>query len=145
MIGLTNTLGDAMTDTLLPNQSLTPGGVLISTDGKHHLVFQGDGNVVIYNAENKATWATNTVNGTGDTGTSTLFVMQGDGNLVLYGEVLEGPPVGKPKQPPVLVRTVRWNSQTANHPGAFLVMQSDGNLVIYDQGKALWNSRTAGK
>jgi hypothetical protein len=43
-----------------------------------YLVFQGDGNIVIYTASNEAVWATNT------SGESTGFIIQDDGNLVLY-------------------------------------------------------------
>lgn len=41
-------------------------------------MFQGDGNIVIYTASNKAVCATNT------SGESTGFIIQDDGNLVLY-------------------------------------------------------------
>ena len=77
----------------------------------YELVHQGDGNVVLYNANNEPEWATNTA------GIDTSrFVMQDDGNLVLYDTA------NKPI----------WHTATHGKPGARLAVQGDGNVVIYD-------------
>ena len=58
------------------------------------------------------------------------FVFQGDGNLVVYSGNM----------------TPLWNSGTYNQGADQAVMQEDGNFVIYNskEGKALWNTQTAG-
>jgi hypothetical protein len=115
--------------TLLPGKHLTPGKGLRSPNG-HSLVFQFDGNVVLYNSKHVAIWSTNTK------GYEPLqFIMKGDGNLVLYstnGQV--------------------WASNTSGNPGAFLAVHDDGNLVIHRSGSqtetalnALWASGTSGR
>jgi hypothetical protein len=91
---------------------------------------QQDGNVVLYNSNHAAIWATNTARKGGE-----RLVMQNDGNLVLYSN--SGP---------------IWSSKTIGNTGAFLNVQDDGNLVIYRYGShtetknnALWASDTRGR
>jgi hypothetical protein len=113
---------------------LTQGDVLFSATRAFKLIFQTDGNLVLYAIDDatlpaditqgsysKVIWATGT-NGTG----ATACVMQTDGNLVLY--TAEDRPV--------------WAAGTNGHPGAFLRCQDDGNLVIYVGGTAVWASNT---
>lgn len=118
-----------MADTLQTGASLTPGGLLISQNGLYRFVFQTDGNIVIYNAQNVAIWSPN-VSNNDVIGNSTLLIMQGDGNLVLYGEktvVTLGKPV-----PPHVEQTVKFTSNTGGRgEGAYFVMQNDGNAVVY--------------
>lgn len=85
------------------------------------LIFQNDGNVVLYNRHtNKALWATKTQGSN-----ATRFVFQGDGNLVLYG--LSGP---------------LWNSATMGKGHTFSI-QSDQNVVIYNSSAiAVWGTGT---
>jgi len=95
------------------------GEECVITIGK--VVFQGDGNLVIYNHVNQAKWNSGTA-GTGD-----RLVFQGDGNLVIYNSA------GR----------ALWNTRTAG-TGFKLVFQDDRNLVIYDRSnRAVWNSKTA--
>ncbi|XP_070502185.1 serine protease 3-like [Chironomus tepperi] len=119
-------------DSLIPTPAggaacLTPGQMLKSKSGCFILVFQGDGNVVIYPKSGfpqagTAVWNTKTAGKT-----ATAFCMQGDGNLVLYNG-----------------NTALWNSGTQNNPGAYVVLQGDANLVVYKAGttpnpqNALW-------
>lgn len=106
---------------LLPGQSLHAGQEVVSTDGRFHLVYQGDGNLVLYQA-GIALWHSHT-NGT----TPGLAAMQGDGNFVIYNA--SGVPV--------------WHTVTYGNPGAILVVQNDGNLVIYrSDGVPIWASGT---
>jgi hypothetical protein len=110
-----------MADRLLPDQALIAGTELISPNGRHRLVMQGDGNLVLYRQSGVPKWATGT-----DGRQIGAANMQGDGNLVLYD------PTG-----------AVWATGTDGNPGAVLVMQDDGNLVIYSAGgAALWASGT---
>ena len=106
-------------------QVLLQGQARNSADGRFVLVFQEDGNLVLYRTgTGQALWATNTNGRQG----SSLF-MQSDGNLVLYDPQFRG----------------LWSSGTNGVPGAGLSIQSDGNLVIYDNrnGQAVWASNTS--
>ena len=105
-------------------EALTAGQGRWSCDGRFHLIYQGDGNVVLYNLFGQPLWSTRT-NGQ----SAGMFAMQGDGNLVVYKSG----------------GTAIWNTRTYGHNGAGLAIQDDGNLVIYDTGwHALWNSGTGG-
>ncbi|AFZ11546.1 Curculin domain protein (mannose-binding) lectin [Crinalium epipsammum PCC 9333] len=79
------------------------------TSTNYKFIFQGDGNLVLYNPQGKAIWAT----GTDNTGAD-IFSVQADGNVVLYDR-------GKPV----------WATDTSGRPGAFLAIQTDGNVVVY--------------
>jgi hypothetical protein len=106
---------------LLPGQSLHAGQQVVSTDGRFRLVYQSDGNLVLYQA-GIALWHSHT-NGT----TPGLAAMQGDGNFVIYNA--SGVPV--------------WHTSTFGNPGAILAIQNDGNLVIYRaDGVPIWASGT---
>ncbi|MGV9563816.1 hypothetical protein [Streptomyces sp. NPDC003480] len=85
-----------------------------------HLVMQSDGNLVIYDENGHARWASNT------SGAGNRAVFQEDGNLVVYNSSNQ----------------TLWSSGTAGHNGAELVLQDDGNVVISQGGAALWSSRT---
>ncbi|MEK6630718.1 MAG: hypothetical protein AABY89_08285, partial [Acidobacteriota bacterium] len=99
----TSTYGLRANESLYPNESRT------SIDGRFTLIYQGDGNLVLYYGSS-ALWASNT-SGT----TPGRAIMQGDGNLVVYDAS----------------GTAVWSSGTYGSPGAYFVVQSDGNLVIY--------------
>jgi hypothetical protein len=110
-------------DELGPGQTLFAGQKRTSGDGRFELVFQNDGNLVLYRIpDGVALWATHTYAPGGET------VMQGDGNLVVYDAS----------------GVARWNSGTANYPGAGVFVQSDGNVVMYDYyGYPIWATGTA--
>lgn len=105
---------------LAPGEALYPGQAIQSAGGAASLVYQDDGNLVVYRADGTPVWASHTA-GTapGD------LVMQWDGNLVLYdagGRAL-------------------WASQTHGHDRARLVLQDDGVLVVYaEDGAPLWST-----
>jgi uncharacterized membrane protein YgcG len=74
--------------------------------------------------------------GTQITNTRTVanLAMQTDGNLVL-----------STYDPNFTVLRIRWTSNTAGNPGAYLEMQPDGNLVVYRSDRyPLWASNTNG-
>lgn len=79
------------------------------TSTNYKFIFQGDGNLVLYNPQGKPIWAT----GTDNTGAE-IFAVQADGNVVLYDH-------GKPV----------FATDTSGRPGAFLAIQTDGNVVVY--------------
>ncbi|CAM6108195.1 unnamed protein product [Calypogeia fissa] len=101
---------------------------LISRNGKYTFVNQGDGNLVIYNNDGLATWASMTRS----KGAGNLY-MQTNGDLVLYNTDGDVETPGAPI----------WSSGTANRGnGPFkLVLHDDGKLVIYDSNsKRTWAS-----
>ena len=113
---------EAMGAQMLPGQTLAPGQHVASNSGRYRFVYQGDGNLVLYDG-GRATWASNTAGR--PTG---VCIMQGDGNLVVY----------TPGPRPI------WSSNTWGHNGSHLVVQDDGNTVVYDPGgRPLWATGTA--
>ncbi|NEC09289.1 hypothetical protein, partial [Streptomyces sp. SID7909] len=84
------------------------------------LRMQRDGNLVVYDENDKPRWATMTF------GHNYQAVFQADGNLVVY--TADSRPV--------------WASKTQGHRGAILRLQKDGNLVIYSGGAPVWASKT---
>jgi pimeloyl-ACP methyl ester carboxylesterase len=107
------------------NDRLWPGDMVNSDDGRLHLLYQLDGNLVLYFGTGTSSWEP--LWATGTDGTSPGFVaMQGDGNLVVYNR--SGNPV--------------WDSGTFS-AGSFLVVQNDGNVVIYSaSGEPQWSTDT---
>jgi len=106
--------------TMNPGDFLLPGQSRQSADGRFRLVYQVDGNLVLYQGSNPL-WASATY------GTTPGFVaMQADGNFVVYDST-----------------GAVWASNTWGHPRAFLVVQDDGNTVIYSTGSSpLWAANT---
>src|SRR5262249_9062198 len=94
-------------DALASGQSLSPGMTLSSADGRFHLAYQGDGNLVLDQDGVGPIWAS----GTGGLSAGAT-AMQGDGNVVIYDA--SGNPV--------------WSSGTQGHAGAHLLVQADGNV-----------------
>src|SRR3569832_1082653 len=88
------------------------------------LIFQGDGNLVLYKTtggSQKAVWASGT-NGKG----ATSVCLQGDGNLVVYSP-----------------SNALWASGTNGSGASELKLQTDCNLVLYTaQGAAKWATGT---
>ena len=109
-------------DDMRPGEVLPPGLSIRSPNGRHALVYQGDGNLVLNGPAGPA-WASNTA------GRSVgAAVMRGDGNLVVQDAST----------------AAVWTSGTDDHPGSRLVVQDDGNVVIYrPDGAAVWATDTA--
>ena len=109
-------------DRLLGGEELMPNMKLVSKNGKHTMVLQGDGNLVVYNDEDHARWASDTQGQK-----ITKCKMQKDGNLVMY----------------LANNVATWSSNTHGNPGAYIVMQDNGNLVIYRKdNQPLWSTNT---
>jgi PA14 domain/FG-GAP-like repeat len=98
-------------------------GSSIQSGNNNHLDFQADGNLVVYNSQGRALWAT------GTSGTNVdRFAVQADGNMVLYAG-----------------SKAVWASDTAGNPGDRLAVQADGNVVVYRaNGQAIFNTGTSG-
>lgn len=87
---------------------LTAGQSISTANGKHVLIYQTDGNLVLY-TNGSARWASNT------SGRSTnIAVMQTDGNFVVYDAA----------------NVPRYYTSTQGTPGAYLELGGDGSLVI---------------
>lgn len=110
-----------------PNEGLNPDDTLTSSDGRLHLTYQGDGNLVLYDVRAGDSWVPLWASDTAGTAAGRV-AMQGDGNLVIYDAS----------------GTALWSSDSSlNHPGARLAVQNDGNVVIYDvDGTPLWATDT---
>ena len=104
-----------------PGEVLNPGQSIASPDGQYSLVYQGDGNLVLYRGATPL-WASGT-----DGTAPGVCIMQTDGNLVIYA------PAGEPI----------WASDTAHAPGSRLVVQDDGNVVIYGPDGPVWATNTS--
>jgi len=111
----------AQGDTMHPGQVLNPGQHLTSAGGRYTFVYQGDGNLVLYDGT-APLWASGT-NGKG----VGVCIMQTDGNMVIYtrgGHVL-------------------WASGTNGSLNSRFIIQADGNGVIYrPDGHAVWATNT---
>ena len=95
---------------------ISPGSELaVNKDyavGDSRLIFQDDGNLVLYGKDNVVLWASYTQNKS-----ATKAVMQSDGNFVIYDAA----------------GVALWNTGTAGQSGAFAQVQSNGNFVIVSQ------------
>ena len=104
-----------------PGEVLNPDQAITSASGRYRFIYQGDGNLVLYDGGTPL-WASGT-----DGRPVGVCIMQGDGNLVIYAR--GGQPI--------------WDSVTWQHPGSRLVVQDDGNLVIYrPDGTPVWATNT---
>lgn len=88
---------------------LNPGDALFSEDESHRLIYQGDGNLVLYDSAGAALWSTGT---NGNPAWRTY--MQPDGNFVVYST--EGVPV--------------FATGTQDHPDAYALVTNDGHFQI---------------
>lgn len=88
---------------------------------KARLIFQSDGNLVVYDEDHRARFASNTL------GRGHRLILQADGNLVIYDT--RGRPV--------------FATNTSGHPHDILVVQTDGNVVIYTcEGRPVFATNT---
>lgn len=97
--------------TLAANEFLRWDEARTSDDLRFAFVHQADGNVVLYDDQERPLWSNGTVGLD-----SELLIMQDDGNLVLYAT--DG--------------SALWHSDTAGNPGAQLEVRISGHVVIVD-------------
>jgi pimeloyl-ACP methyl ester carboxylesterase len=105
-------------DTLLGETGLHPGESLISADGRFHLDYQWDGNLVLYDEWENALWWSATWGNPG------IAWMRSDGGFIIYNS--DGEPV--------------WDSGTRTGiGGCYLRLENDGRLIIYlPDGSPVW-------
>jgi hypothetical protein len=108
-------------DTRTANSYLYPDQSVYSANGSYRVVYQQDGNLVLYQG-GTAKWASGTA------GTSPGFtVMQDDGNLVIYDG--SGNPV--------------WQSYTSGNSGAYMAVTNGGSVMILSTStESVWWSGT---
>lgn len=103
--------------------SLERGKKYYSPNGMYYVIFQNDGNLVVYdNAYNKATWST----GTHNKGATRCIFQPHDGNFVVYGE-------GK----------ALWDSSSYGYGATELRLSNTGELFVYnkDSGEYIWSNQ----
>lgn len=108
---------------MVAGDRLAAGESCRSRSGAYSLIYQGDGNLVLYrDCDRTPLWNSRTA------GTSPGACLLGeDGDLVVHDAELR----------PV------WHSRTAGNPGGRLELRDDGNLVLYaPDGRALWATHT---
>ncbi len=104
------------------NQSLIPNQYILSKNGEYGLIYQYDGNLVLYHhlgqSDQKAIWASGEYSHTPG-----WAIMQPDGNLVTYDDS----------------NNPYWASGTNNNPGSWLQLGDDGTLkIINNNGDVIW-------
>ncbi len=116
--------------TAAQNIRLYPGSSIVSPNGVYRLIFQGDGNLVLYKNGTQPEWATDTqICYEPLSTTMPLYTrFQSDGNLVVYHSNVNNP----------LVEHDVWDVNKQGNPNAVLRVQDDGNVVIYNGTKAIW-------
>ncbi|WP_246018954.1 S8 family serine peptidase [Saccharothrix australiensis] len=108
-------------DRLVRGEQLAPGQSRTSLNGQFRLVLQFDGNLVLYTADRKALWASNTKGAN-----VTRAVLQEDGDFALYS------PDG----------ARRWHTNTAGSTADRLIVQNDDNVVLYGPSReVLWHRK----
>jgi hypothetical protein len=95
--------------------TLSANTTVASKNGRHRLVMQADGNLVLYR-DGAAAWATGTNGRSG-----VKAVMQTDGNFVAYQGT-----------------TALWATGTNGRTGAVLELRDDGSLAVVQGGAELW-------
>ncbi len=113
-------------DRLKPGDQLKENQKITSANGEYYLIQQSDGNLVIYNSEEKAIWASG-MNGKN----VKRSVMQKNGSLA---------------QHPGGYDLLLWSTQTDGNNGAYAILQNDGVLAIVNQdNQIIWQSVTPTK
>lgn len=104
----TPVVNPALAATIIPPGTIiNPGDTF--TIGQSRLIFQGDGNLVFYGANDRVIWASYTNNKGG-----AFAAMQGDGQFVIYDAA----------------RKPIWWTGTSAHAGAYARLQEDGSFAI---------------
>ncbi|MDT8716167.1 C40 family peptidase [Clostridium sp. 19966] len=111
-------------NSLKSGQTIWTTQYLMSENEKYRLIIQDDGNLVIYDNNNKPIWAAYSF-GSSDF-TDNRLSLQSDGNLVVYGD--------------------KWNSlwytktDHTNNNSLLLRLDDDGDLRLFADSKLIWDS-----
>ncbi|GAA5088564.1 hypothetical protein GCM10023210_12340 [Chryseobacterium ginsengisoli] len=89
-----------------------------SANNQFYLIFQNDGNLVMYARTENQLWNSRT------SGRGVKASFQDDGNLVVYGQR----------------NNVVFSTNTSGRRADKLAIQDDGNLVIYTRTNSIWSS-----
>lgn len=101
---------------------------IYSPNGAYRLLFQGDGNLVLFHG-NQVVWSPNVQNCYPTPYWAFAAEFQLDGNFVIYYVWQSNPQIKVPV----------WSTDTDGNPGSRLDVQNDGNVVIYDRyNRVLW-------
>lgn len=114
-----------VSNVLQPGAFLKPGEKLLSPNGRYQLIYQHDGNLVLYRPGNLAIWSTRT-NGQA---AGKCLMNKSNGNLILF----------TPNNRAI------WSTQVGSNANrdSRLVLQNDGNLVIYrPNNTVVWSTQT---
>lgn len=116
--------GTGVGESLMPDEVLTTGEWLESSNGQYRFYLQADGNLVLRDQQTgQALWTSGTI-GQG----ATRLILQGDGNLVLY--TAANAPV--------------WASNTVGSGATELRLNDDGSLGLYQGSVVLWSVNGSG-
>lgn len=110
-------------DRVNSTNTMSKGDVLLSGTGGYRLVFQHDGNIVLYNQSGVSTWVLPL-----RSQNSSMLTFQHDGNIVLRDASGLALWESRTKIPNPAYCDF-WGCKT---PNIDLVLQADGNLVAYD-------------
>ncbi|MGK5085989.1 hypothetical protein WDW86_00370 [Bdellovibrionota bacterium FG-2] len=107
--------------TLASGANLGTTKAISSCNGNYTLSMQGDGNLVLYDKQGLALWATNWEGS--PLVPNSMAAMQITGNLaIISGKTMSS----------------IWSSDTGNNSGAYLVLQDDGHVAIKLANNVLW-------
>jgi hypothetical protein len=112
--------GDIVYPSLDAGQVLAPDQSVKSPDGRFELMYQRDGDLVLYGPGRVRVWSSGT-----EGETAGRAITEADGDFVVYDA--DGSEV--------------WSAGSASHPGSYLIVQNDGHLAVYAPGYVrLWMS-----
>jgi hypothetical protein len=104
-------------DDIAAGEALNINQAIMSANGRYLLLYQGDGDLVLYDGGTPG-WSTGTAGSPPG-----VVIMRADGELVV-------------RDPDVAV----WSSGTGGNPGSRLVVRDDGELVIVrPDGEVVWS------
>ncbi|MBI3401207.1 MAG: hypothetical protein HY048_07275 [Acidobacteria bacterium] len=112
--------GDIVYPSIDTGRGLAPDQSVRSPDGRFQLVYQRDGDLVLYGPDRVRVWSSGT-----EGETAGRAIMDAGGDFVVYDA--DGSEV--------------WSAGSGSHPGSYLVVQNDGRVVVYAPGYVvLWTS-----
>jgi hypothetical protein len=116
--------GDIVYPSIDTGHALAPDQSVSSPDGNYRLVYQRDGDLVLYGPERARVWSSETPGETAG-----RAIMEAGGGFVVYDA--DG--------------SEAWSAGTDGHPGAYIVVENDGRVAIYAPGYVrLWASDSVG-
>lgn len=115
------------TVTAAQNVSLYANSAIYSTTGVYKLIFQVDGNLVLYKNGSQVIWAVNVQNCIPTPNVAVRARFETDGNLSIYYALQNNP----------TQEFSVWSTNTQGHPNSRLIVQNDGNVVIYDSNNSV--------